>query len=143
MHNWVGKIVRVIANFMVHIYATTPDCSLPELVKYFAKYIGDHSIDTCSTFVSMAPDLQRMGQLLINPNPVKNQLTISASTSSVLLTMWRVFNAAGQEVTALVNLVGSSKEHQQVMEVQELPAGVYYLQGLGQTGMATGKFVKM
>ena len=111
-------------------------------VKYFAKYIGDHSIDTCSTFVSMAPDLQRMGQLLINPNPVKDQVTISSSFGSPLLTAWRVFNAAGQEVTAWVNPVGSSSL-QQVLEVQNLPAGVYYLQGLGQTGMATGKFVKM
>lgn len=111
-------------------------------VKYFAKYIGDHSTDTCSASVAVAPGLQQARQLLINPNPVKDQLTISASLDSPLPKAWRVFSSAGQEVTALVNSVGSSRV-QQVLEVQKLPAGMYFLQGLGQTGMQIGRFVKM
>ena len=112
-------------------------------VKYLAKYIGDHSTNTCSASVSITPEPHQGGQLTIHPNPVKDQFTITASSGSLALTMWRVFNAAGQEVTFLVHLISSSMPEQWMLDVQGLPVGVYYLQGRGHASMETGRFVKM
>ena len=107
-------------------------------IKYVAKYVGDHSTDICSA-VSATLEPHRAGQLLISPNPVHDQITIGQTS----LTTWRVFNGAGQEVTALLHLEAAYNAQQTVLNVQALPAGLYYLQGLGQVGVESGKFVKL
>ena len=106
-------------------------------IRYFAKYVGDHSTDTCSTAVSVAVEPMVDTYLKISPNPAKDQLTITGQD----LTTWRIFNLAGQEVTWLVHPMEYSTG--QMLDVQTLPAGMYYLQGLGKGGIETGRFVKM
>ena len=112
--------------------------------RLFARYVGNHSTDVCSDPVNLTEEPSRnAARLLIIPNPVKDQLTISVSMGNLLPTVWRVFNTSGQEMTVLINPISLSTAQQQVLEVQNLPTGVYFLQGLGQEGIATGKFVKM
>lgn len=111
-------------------------------VNRFAKYIGDHSTDTCSATVSVTIEPQQAWRFAISPNPVKDQITISVSNIGLLSSAWRIFNAAGQEVTVLVHPV-STTEKQLVLQVQGLQVGIYYLQWVGPAHIETAKFVKM
>ena len=107
--------------------------------RMFARYVGDHSTDVCSEPVSTTVESYRAGQLPISPNPVHDQITIQGTFA----TNWRLFNAAGQEVTVLVHSTSAANAQQTLLSVQALPTGLYYLQVLGQMGLEMGKFVKM
>ncbi|MDO8368766.1 MAG: T9SS type A sorting domain-containing protein [Saprospiraceae bacterium] len=103
--------------------------------KYFAKYVGDHAMDTCSAPVSAAPEVQ-VGKkgLRLWPNPATELLQINAPTP--IESVW-VYDAQGREVLR-PNVSGD----QASVSVAHLPAGLYYVALRAGGKIWGGRFVK-
>lgn len=109
-------------------------------VKYFAKWVGDHTTDTCSAPVVSVP-AQPGGRpsLALRPNPVSDMLRVALPKAAVTV---RVYDLAGREMSGKTTL-RASEALEAVLEVEALPAGWYLLQVVFRDGSsAAAGFVK-
>jgi hypothetical protein len=110
-------------------------------VKYFAKWVGDHSTDTCSAPVSLAFEPRQSRQLSISPNPVRDNLHIQWNTGKTHPDNLRVFDPTGKEMTGNIHL--TLNENSANLQTGQLPPGVYFLQVLMEDGSVwSGRFLK-
>ncbi len=98
-----------------------------------AKYIGDHSTDTCSTPISAAPEPNSTG-FSLSPNPASDMLEIQAP--SPIESVW-IFDATGRKV--LRRQVSGARVS---VSVGELPEGLYFVSVRAEGRVWSGKFVK-
>jgi len=100
---------------------------------YFAKYIGDHSTDTCSAPISAAPEPAKEGFSLW-PNPATDLLQVQAPAP--IESVW-VFDALGRE---LLREQGSGERMS--VPVGNLVPGLYFVVVRAGGEIWGGKFVK-
>lgn len=86
--------------------------------RYFAKYVGDHSTDTCSAPISAAPEPTSEGFGLW-PNPVTDILQVQAPAP--IESVW-VYDAMGREV-----LRPKVSGERVSVSLGHLPAGLYFV----------------
>jgi len=110
-------------------------------VKYFAKWVGDHSTDTCSALVVAAPEPEQAARYALNisPNPAHSIVTLALEGEiwggkSVRLS---IFNALGQEVWSAMSVSGREK-----VSLVGWPTGVYVARVELERGVRTEVFVK-
>ncbi|MBC7776733.1 MAG: T9SS type A sorting domain-containing protein [Phycisphaerae bacterium] len=102
--------------------------------RFFAKWVGDHSTDTCSEPISAAPEPKGEGFSLW-PNPVRDILQLIAPSPVESVS---VFDAVGRTVIR-------SEERgvaRTSVVVKHLPAGVYFVLVRAGGKVWSGKFVK-
>lgn len=75
-------------------------------------------------------------QVQVFPNPATNRLTIT--TANGAYTSYTIMNTVGAEM--LHNTLSSS---QTMVDIKQLPAGMYYVIVKGEAGSVVKKFVKM
>ena len=101
--------------------------------RYFARYIGDHSTDTCSTPISAAPEPSKNG-FSLSPNPASDMLDLQAP--SPIESVW-IYDATGREV--LRRGVSGSRAS---VSVGELPEGLYFVSVRAGGRVWSGKFIR-
>ena len=101
--------------------------------RFFAKYIGDHSTDTCSAPISAAPEPNSKGFKLW-PNPAKDMLQLQAPEP--IEAVW-VFDATGKQV-----LRESVSGERVSVPVGDLVPGLYFVVVRAGGKIWGGKFVK-
>jgi len=102
-------------------------------VKYFAKWVGDHSTDTCSAPISAAPEPTTAGFSLW-PNPATDLLQVRSPAP--IESVW-VFDALGREVYQK-----SVSGERVSVPVGDLAAGLYFVVVRAGGKIWGGKFVK-
>jgi hypothetical protein len=111
-------------------------------VQYFAKWVGDHSTDTCSAPVVAAPEPQRAAvySLTVSPNPVQNLLRITLPQPAA---DFQVLSITGQNLSDKTSLQ-SSDASEAMLDVSHLPPGWYLLSAVLKDGsrIAAG-FIKI
>jgi hypothetical protein len=100
---------------------------------YFAKYIGDHSNDTCSAPVSAAPEPDKNG-FKLSPNPSSDLLEIQAPAP--IESVW-IYDAMGRAVLQ-PGVFGLRTS----VSVGDLPAGLYFVSVRAGGRSWSGKFVR-
>ena len=101
--------------------------------RYFAKYVGDHSTDTCSAPISAAPEPTTAGFSLW-PNSATDLLQLQAPEP--IEAVW-VFDATGRQV-----LRESVSGERVSVPVGDLAAGLYFVVVRAGGKIWGGKFVK-
>jgi Secretion system C-terminal sorting domain len=101
--------------------------------RYFAKWVGDHSTDTCSTPISTAPEPTNKG-FILSPNPASTMLEIQAP--SPIESIW-IYDATGR-VVLRPGVFGARVS----VSVGDLPAGMYFFSLRAGGKIWSGKFVK-
>jgi len=101
--------------------------------RYFAKYVGDHSTDTCSAPISAAPEPTTAGFSLW-PNPATDLLQVRSPDP--IESVW-VFDALGREVYR-ESVFGERVS----VPVGDLAAGLYFVVVRAGGEIWGGKFVK-
>jgi len=110
-------------------------------VNYFAKWIGDHSTDTCSAPVSVQKEPSTASTLQISPNPAGDQLRIQWPGGEMLPNNLRVFDASGKDLSSLTDVVINAQTA--TLRTGRLAPGLYFLQvGMGDGRVWSGRFVK-
>ena len=104
-----------------------------EPAPYFAKYIGDHSNDTCSAPVSAAPEPDKNG-FKLSPNPSSDLLEIQAPAP--IESVW-IYDAMGRAV-----LQPGGFGLRASVSVGDLPAGLYFVSVRAGGRSWSGKFVR-
>lgn len=110
-------------------------------VKYFAKWIGDHATDTCSTPVVAAPKpLQAtVFTLIVSPNPAHSSATISLEGEALSGKSVRfcIFNPLGQEVFSVTSSAGRHE-----VSLAGWSPGVYVVRAELERNVLSRVFVK-
>ncbi len=102
-------------------------------LRFLARFIGDHSTDTCSAPISAAPVPER-SDFHISPNPASALLELQAPTP--ITAAW-LFDATGREV---MQVAGSGLRLR--VSVEDLPPGLYFVSIRAGGVVWSGKFVK-
>ena len=90
--------------------------------KYFAKWVGDHATDTCSTLVSKVLERPE-NQINIFPNPAGDALRIRLPQA---LGKIEIFNTTGQNLGGKIS-PHSSGDTETELDISQLPSGWYLL----------------
>jgi hypothetical protein len=143
-NSFIDNKISCIGSYNGDIYIgggfTTID-SFP--VKFFAKWVGSHSTDTCAAPVSVALEPQTARQLLISPDPAFDYVTLAANGSFATPLSVKVYDASGNEVTNAVQVTSNTGAGQLTIQIGRLPAGFYYIHAMASGFTYSGKFVKM
>lgn len=97
----------------------------------FMKILRDTIDPNCTMAPLAVPDVPENEQVLIYPNPTKNQILVKSEKAIDKIT---IFNTTGKVVKAR-QTSGNTLVH---IQMEELPVGVYFLQ---ITEKANGKFI--
>lgn len=110
-------------------------------VKYFAKWVGDHSTDTCSAPVVAAPEPHKASvtDISISPNPAHSAVTLALEGEAwnSKPVRFSIFNALGQQVWSVV-----SASEREELSLAGWPAGVYVARAESERDVAAKVFVK-
>ncbi|GAB4500408.1 MAG: hypothetical protein OHK0019_38640 [Saprospiraceae bacterium] len=107
---------------------------------YFARYVGDHSTDTCSAPVVAAPEPKGAARsLVVSPNPAQSTLALSleSEASGNKPARFSIFNSLGQEVWSGMSALGREEG-----SLVGWPPGVYVARVEWERGAAVKTFVK-
>jgi hypothetical protein len=108
---------------------------------YFARYIGDHSTDTCSAPVVAATEPQQAvaANISVNPNPAHTAviLMFESAIHRDRPVRFSIFNSLGQQMWSVESVSG----REEVSLVGWLP-GVYVARAESEQGAAARVFVK-
>ena len=110
-------------------------------LRFLARFVGDHTTDTCSAPVSAAPEvLTSKARIRLWPNPATEMLLIESTGS---IERVRIFDSTGKEVINAIQPISGTKEESITLDTRLLTYGLYYvtLQSSGNTH--SGKFVKI
>lgn len=109
--------------------------------RFFAKWVGDHSTDTCSAPISAAPEVQenRKGFRLW-PNPAVDILQIEASGP---IEIAQIFDATGQLVIDLSASFQAATDPAISVQLGGIPSGLYFVTLQSEGRVYSGKFVKI
>lgn len=113
-------------------------------VRYFARWIGDHSADTCSTPVVSAPaaPAAKAPALHFSPNPASDRLSVFYPDPTGGPVQLRVFDSAGRECSALVTVQSAGRSGELELHTGNLPAGLYFCVVRTTSGVYGGRFVR-
>jgi hypothetical protein len=141
-HSYFDNVITCIGVFNNEFYiggGFTKAGGFP--VKFFAKWVGNHSTDTCSAPVSATDEPKKVGQLSISPNPAKDQLIVKWDKGGDLPGPLRVFELTGKEVTSDVSIKTDAEAMH--LQIGLLLPGLYFLQmRMGDGQVWSGRFVK-
>ncbi|MDX2282465.1 MAG: T9SS type A sorting domain-containing protein [Saprospiraceae bacterium] len=112
-------------------------------VKYFAKYIGDHSKDTCAALVAVKNSSTPSGQLSISPNPASGSIRLLVADETTAIQAIAFYDVAGRDCTGLTNLPASSAPTTASIDIHRLPAGLYHVRVQYAEKVFIGRFVKI
>ncbi len=112
-------------------------------VKYFAKYIGDHSKDTCAALVAVKNTPAPSGQLSISPNPASGSIRLLVADETTAIQAIAFYDVAGRDCTGLTNLPASSAPTTATIDIHRLPAGLYHVRVQYAEKVFIGRFVKI
>lgn len=87
--------------------------------------------------VVSANDLANVEAFRVYPNPAKDYLMLTRDTEQLIATTVRLVNAQGQLVQTWLSWTSERKE----LSLNELPAGLYYIQLLNTRGMTSRAIV--
>jgi hypothetical protein len=106
-------------------------------LKYFAKWVGDHSTDVCSDPVVSSPTPPGTStSLQLSPNPVGDVLQLAAGENVASVQVWDVYGRVLEGLKPVLQGAGV------VLDVSRLPAGWYVLGLRTDSGWRSAKFVK-
>jgi hypothetical protein len=109
--------------------------------RFFAKYIGDHSTDTCQTVISGVAELEARPILGITPNPAQNYLNLQLQDSSPPIESIEILDAAGRNCSQFIDWKTTDYTTGQ-LHIQRLPAGWYCVRVRCADRVLVGRFVK-
>ncbi|MEI6411095.1 MAG: T9SS type A sorting domain-containing protein [Bacteroidota bacterium] len=112
-------------------------------VKYFAKYVGDHSKDTCAALVAVKNTPVPSTQLSISPNPAGNNIRLSVVGETTAIQAIAVYDVAGRDCSGLTNLASISASNTASIDIHRLPAGLYNVRVKSKDRVWFGRFIKM
>lgn len=110
-------------------------------VKYLAKWVGDHSTDTCSAPIVATPEPQQgaAAYLTVSPNPVCSAaaLSLEGMATSGKPVRFSIFNPLGQEVWSVASASGREE-----VSLAGWPPGAYVARAESEEGVVAKVFVK-
>jgi hypothetical protein len=109
--------------------------------RYFAKYIGDHSTDTCQAVISGVSDLEARPGLELAPNPAQDYLNLQLENSPAPIESIEILDAAGRNCSQLIDWKTTDYSTGQ-LHIQRLPAGWYCVRVRCADRVLVGRFVK-
>jgi hypothetical protein len=109
--------------------------------RFFAKYIGDHSTDTCQTVISGVSDLEARPRLEIAPNPAQDYLNLQLQDGSTPVESIEILDAAGRNCSQFIDWKTTDYSTGQ-LNIQRLPAGWYCVRVRCSDRVLVGRFVK-
>ena len=97
---------------------------------------GNESVERLPVTVHLTLGIEEhhLASLILSPNPVKNNLTITTKTNAFLNSA-NIYNTLGQLVQVSTNPAES-------IDVSGLQSGSYFIKITSDKGIATGKFIK-
>lgn len=106
--------------------------------RYFARWVGKHDMDTCSTSITTVTRVQS-GKINLSPNPAEERLRVTFPQSAVRI---ELFNATGQSLGNKTTLLFSA-DMEAVLDVSQLSPGWYLLSAIMDNGSrVSAGFVK-
>jgi len=109
--------------------------------KYFARYVGDHSTDTCSASFVSVPELPvaHAVALTVAPNPAHSTVTLKfeGDVSANKPLRFSIINLLGQEVWSRLSVSGREE-----VSLNGWPPGAYVAKVESGAGVAARVFVK-
>jgi hypothetical protein len=109
--------------------------------RYFAKYISDHSTDTCQTVISGVSDLEVQPGLELAPNPAQDYLNLQLQNSSTPIESIEILDASGRNCSQFIDWKTADYSTGQ-LHIQRLPAGWYCVRVRCADRVLVGRFVK-
>jgi hypothetical protein len=109
-------------------------------VTYFAKWVGDHSTDTCSAVSAIKLEPFKNTELRIRPNPAAKFVTFESLAFTGNRVLVRIVNSMG--VVLIEKEFATSGQPNIQIDIQDLPKGVYFLTVSDDHQKASGKFLK-
>jgi len=85
--------------------------------------------------------LEKVDEILVQPNPVQNVLSIPCSKFGVFIEQIEVFDASGRLVLHEINLANTKTNIQ--LDFGAFPSGIYTIKATGENGISTGRFMKI
>lgn len=84
---------------------------------------------------------EKVDEIMVQPNPVQNVLSIPCSTLGVFIKQIEVFDANGRLVLHEINLANTKTNIQ--LDFGAFPSGIYTIKATGENGISTGRFMKI
>jgi hypothetical protein len=109
--------------------------------RYFAKWVGDHSTDTCSAPVSAVQELEQAHpELQLWPNPAGEILHLQVAGA---VEAAQVLDATGKLVLNFPSNIRSAPGAAVSLPIAAMPAGLYWVSVQSEGRTLSGRFVKM
>jgi hypothetical protein len=110
-------------------------------VWWFAKWVGDHSTDTCSAPVSAVQELEQAHpELQLWPNPAGEILHLQVAGA---VEAAQVLDATGKLVLNFPSNIRSAPGAAVSLPIAAMPAGLYWVSVQSEGRTLSGRFVKM